>query len=104
MSIIAPFTSKATAFLTSSCHCKILLRSFPVSLAFEQNEAKLKIGKSSNKNSTSEKLVDSKIDSNFIFDENVKSICKSANSKLGVVARVTSYMEKESRIFYLKLF
>ena len=97
MSIIAPITSKVTAFFTLFYHYKILLRSFTASLAFEQNETKLKI---LNQKVTYEKPVDAKIDNNFSFDEHIKSIYKSASSKLGVVARATLSMKKESRILY----
>ena len=44
--------------------------------------------------------MDAKVDSNFSFDEHIKSIYNSANSKLGVVARATLSMKKESRILY----
>ena len=49
------------------------------------------------KNSTEEKLLGVKFDSNLSFESHVTSLCKKASQKLHALARISHYMDLNKR-------
>ena len=58
---------------------------------------KTKIENFSIKNSTEEKLLGVKFDSNLSFENHVTSLCKKASQKLHALARISHYMDLNKR-------
>ena len=58
---------------------------------------KTKIEDFSIKNSTEEKLLGVKFDSNLSFENHVTSLCKKASQKLHALARISHYMDLNKR-------
>ena len=56
------------------------------------------------KNSTEEKLLGVKLDSNFSFENHVISLCKKASQKLHALARISHYMDLNKRRNLMKYF
>ena len=56
------------------------------------------------KNSTEEKLLGVKFDSNLSFENHVASLCKKASQKLHALARISHYMELNKRKNLMKAF
>ena len=50
------------------------------------------------KNSTEEKLLRVKFDSNLSFESRVRSLCKKASQKLHALARISRYMDLNKRL------
>ena len=49
------------------------------------------------KNSTEEKLLEVKFDSNLSFESHITSLCKKASQKLHALARISHYMDLNKR-------
>ena len=69
---------------------------------FRENHMKANADKchllvSSNENSTEEKLLGVKFDSNLSFENHVTSLCKKASQKLHALARISHYMDLNKR-------
>ena len=64
----------------------------------------VKIEDFSIKNSTEEKLLGVKFDSNLSFEGHVTSLCKKASQKLHALARISHYMDLNKRRSLLKAF
>ena len=56
------------------------------------------------KNSTEEKLLGVKFDSNLFFENHVTSLCKKASQKLHALARISHYMDLNKRRNLMKTF
>ena len=56
------------------------------------------------KNSTEEKLLGVKFDSNLSFENHVSSLCKKASQKLHALARISHYMDLNERRNLMKAF
>ena len=56
------------------------------------------------KNSTKEKQLGAKFDSNLSFESHITSICKKASQKLHVLARISHYMDLNKRRNLMKAF
>ena len=56
------------------------------------------------KNSTEEKLLGVKFDSNLSFESHVTSLCKKASQKLHALARISHYMDLNKRRNLMKAF
>ena len=56
------------------------------------------------KNSTDEKLLGAKFDSNLSFESHVTSLCKKASEKLHSLARISRYMDLNKRSNLMKSF
>ena len=54
--------------------------------------------------SSSEKILDMTIDSNFTFEKNVNELCKKRNLKLHALTRCTKFMSTEKRRLIFKAF
>ena len=54
--------------------------------------AQIQIGESLIEGTNCEKLLGVKIDSKFVFEKHIKTICKTASNKLRALARDTSYI------------
>ena len=63
-----------------------------------------KIADFSIKNSTEEKLLGVKFDSNLSFENHVTSLCKKASQKLHALARISHYMDLNKRRNLMKAF
>ena len=63
-----------------------------------------KIENFSIKNSTEEKLLGVKFDSNLSFESHVTSLCKKASQKLHALARISHYMDLNKRRNLMKAF
>ena len=68
------------------------------------NESAVKIEDFSIKNSTEEKLLGVKFDSNLSFENRVTSLCKKASQKLHALARTSHYMDLNKRKNLMKSF
>ena len=53
--------------------------------------------------STEEKLLGVKIDSQFIFESHVSTLCKKASQNLHALSRITNYMDFEKRKCLMKI-
>ena len=58
----------------------------------------VKIEDFSIKNSTEEKLLGVKFDSNLSFESHITSLCKNASQKLHALARISRYMDLNKRL------
>ena len=56
------------------------------------------------KNSTEEKLLGVKFDSNLSFENHVASLCKKASQKLHTLGRISHYMDLNKRRNLMKTF
>ena len=56
------------------------------------------------KNSTKEKLLGVKFDSNLSFESHITSLCKKASQKLHALARISHYMDLNKRMNLMKAF
>ena len=56
------------------------------------------------KNSTEEKLLGVKFDSNLSFESHITSLCKKASQKLHALARISHYMDLNKRRSLMKAF
>ena len=73
-------------------------------LASSNESCTAKIEDFSIKNSTEEKLLGVKFDSNLSFENHVTSLCKKASQKLHVLARISHYMDLNKRRNLMKAF
>ena len=64
----------------------------------------VKIEDFSIKNSTEEKLLGVKFDSNLSFEGHITSLCKKASQKLHALARISHYMDLNKRRNLMKAF
>ena len=55
-------------------------------------------------NSTEEKLLGVKIDSQFLFESHVSTLCKKASQKLHTLLKITNYMDLEKRKCLMRAF
>ena len=53
------------------------------------------------KNSTEEVLLGVTIDKKLIFDSHIKNICRKNGQKLGVLLRITNYLNSSQKSLYL---
>ena len=74
-----------------------------LSVSFEES-CTAKIEDFSIKNSTKEKLLGVKFDSNLSFEGHVTSLCKKASQKLHALARISHYMDLNKRRNLMKAF
>ena len=58
----------------------------------DDDSSEMKIGNSLIKRSDCEKLLVVKIDTKLTFDHHIKDLCRKANSRLGALGRVISFM------------
>ena len=72
-------------------------------MSFDEN-CTSKIEDFSIKNSTDEKLLGVKFDSNLSFESHVTSLCKKASEKLHSLARISRYMDLNKRSNLMKSF